>query len=180
MSAHVTSARKPSWWDADPEPIESTSPAPVTVDTPEPEPAYALPPNDPDECAAIIKEGAGVPQADQTRRPPIDFGQFVQSCPSGEVTGKNPPWLYSADPACPPGDVPPDRWRQFLADACAFAGSPLAEQAAALGWTEDDLYGADGEAPFARRDKAGLLRLLNGNRLVEISEDVAVIETQTG
>ena len=107
----------------------------------------------------------------------LEFGQCLGN---GEVTVQNPLWLYTADPACPPGDVPPDRWRQFLADARAFAGSPLAEQAAALGWTEDDLYGADDLAPFARRDKAGLLRLLNGNRLVEISEDVAVIVTRTG
>ena len=98
----------------------------------------------------------------------------------GIAVVQNPPWLYSADPASPPGDVPPGRWRQFLMDARAFAGSQWAEQAAALGWTEDDLYGADDAAPFARRDKAGLLRLLNGNRLIAISEDAAVIETRTG
>jgi hypothetical protein len=115
----------------------------------------------------------------QSPFPDSDLG-IGRCLDDGIAVVQNPPWLYSADPASPPGDVPPGRWRQFLMDARAFAGSQWAEQAAALGWTEDDLYGADDAAPFARRDKAGLLRLLNGNRLIAISEDAAVIETRNG
>ena len=42
------------------------------------------------------------------------------------------------------------------------------------------MFGADLRAPWARVDHAGLLWLLQGNKLVVLSEDRAVIETQTG
>ena len=50
----------------------------------------------------------------------------------------------------------------------------------ALGWSWIDLFGCDDERPFARVDKKGLVWLLNGNRLVAITADAAVIETKSG
>ena len=44
----------------------------------------------------------------------------------------------------------------------------------------NDLFGCDRDRPFARIDSAGLLWLLNGNRLVALSENTATIETCTG
>jgi hypothetical protein len=44
-------------------------------------------------------------------------------------------------------------------------GGGWAEKAAALGCGPLDLFGCDGERPFARIDHAGLLWLLNGTRL---------------
>ena len=79
-----------------------------------------------------------------------------------------------------PGDVPPRRWHQFISDISEFVNGGWAETAAALGWTLGDLAGADREKPFARLDKAGLLWLLNGNRLVATSENTATIATKTG
>jgi hypothetical protein len=88
--------------------------------------------------------------------------------------------LCSANPNVPPGDVPARRWRQFLADVGGFIASGFAEQAAALGWSEVDLYGCDDTRPFARIDQAGLLWSLNGDRLVAITANAATIETRTG
>lgn len=78
----------------------------------------------------------------------------------------------------PPGDVPPRRWAQFITDARAFCASGFAEQAKALGWTNADLFGCDDERPFARIDCLGLIWLLNGDRLLALTADAAVIETK--
>jgi hypothetical protein len=84
------------------------------------------------------------------------------------------------DPEHPPGDVPASRWRRFLADCYAFESSGLAEQARALGWNDTDLYGCDPDRPYARIDRAGLVWLLNGDRVVALTHDSAAIETSTG
>jgi len=107
----------------------------------------------------------------------LRFGQSLDSC---GATVQNPLWLQSLDPDRPPDDVPASRWRQFVKDVRAFAGSQWAEQATKLGWTGADLYGCDDLAPVARVDKMGLLWLLKGNRLIALSTDAAVIETRTG
>ena len=88
--------------------------------------------------------------------------------------------LDQLDPERPPGDVPPRRWAQFIADATAFRSSGFADQARALGWTDADLFGCDDERPFARIDCLGLIWLLNGDRLLALTADAAVIETKGG
>jgi hypothetical protein len=84
------------------------------------------------------------------------------------------------DPAQPPGDVPPRRWRQFVDDVGRFLDSPFCAVARALGWGPYDLFGCDRDRPFARLDQSGLLRLLDGSRLIALSENTATIETPTG
>jgi hypothetical protein len=79
-----------------------------------------------------------------------------------------------------PCDVPRRRWAKFLADARAFLSGDFREKAEALGWTGLDLFGCDSERPFARIDQAGLLWLLNGDRLVALTTQTARIETVTG
>jgi len=86
-------------------------------------------------------------------------------------------WL---DPAQPPGDVPPMRWQQFVDDLRSFLSGDFAAVAAGLGWGPLDLFGCDRDRPFARIDAAGLLWLLNGDRLIALSENTAAIETRTG
>src|SRR6266404_655286 len=83
-------------------------------------------------------------------------------------------------PDRPPTDVPPRRWQQFVDDVGHFLDGPFRAVAAALGWGAHDLFGCNRDRPFARIDQAGLLWLLNGNRLVALSENTAAIETQTG
>jgi hypothetical protein len=84
------------------------------------------------------------------------------------------------DPARPPGEVPLYRWQQFIHDAGWFLDSPFCAVAAALGWGPLDLFGCDRDRPFARTSRAGLLWLLNGNRLVALTENTAAMETGTG
>jgi hypothetical protein len=55
-----------------------------------------------------------------------------------------------------------------------------AAHAAALGWGPCDLFGCDRDRPFARIDRAGLLWLLHGDKLVELTATKATIETPTG
>jgi hypothetical protein len=84
------------------------------------------------------------------------------------------------DPDRPPADVPPRRWQQFIDDASRFLDSGFAVRAAALGWGAFDIFGCDRDRPFARIDQQGLCWLIAGNRLVDLSEKTAIIETWTG
>jgi len=83
------------------------------------------------------------------------------------------------DPDRPPGDVPPRRWLRFVDDVGLFLDR-WAAHAAALGWGPYDLFGCDRDRPFARIDQAGLLWLLNGDRLFALTENTATIETRAG
>lgn len=108
-----------------------------------------------DERAAIVEYTAGVPRA----------------------------WAEGfarLDPDRPPGDVPPRRWRRFVDDCGRFLDGGFAARAAALGWVSCDLFGCDRDRPFARIDQAGLLWLLDGDRLIALSENTATVETGTG
>jgi hypothetical protein len=83
-------------------------------------------------------------------------------------------------PNQPPANIPPRRWLRFVDDAGLFLDSPFCAVAAALGWGPLDLFGCDRDRPFARIHQAGLLWLLNGDRLVALSENTAAVETRTG
>ena len=98
-------------------------------------------------------------------------------------TGRGTPLavdLDRLDPDHPPGDVPRARWAQFLEDARELHASGFGEQARALGWTEADLFGCDDTRPFARIDRMGLVWLLNGDRIVALTAEAAVIEAKSG
>ena len=84
------------------------------------------------------------------------------------------------DPDRPPGDVPVKRWLRFVDDVGRFLDSPFCAVAAVLGWGPYDLFGCDRDRPFARINQAGLLWLLNGHKLIALSENKATIETRTG
>jgi hypothetical protein len=86
------------------------------------------------------------------------------------------PLLARLDPNHPPRDVPLRRWRQFLGDCARFLDEGWAAKAERLGWRAVDLFGCARERPFARIDRAGLLWLVNGEKLVALSADRAVIE----
>jgi hypothetical protein len=77
-----------------------------------------------------------------------------------------------------PIDVPPHRWRQFLADCSNFltADENWAERAVTLGWDTLALFGCRSTRPLDHQGSAGLLWLINGGRLVELYRDWAVIE----
>jgi hypothetical protein len=79
-----------------------------------------------------------------------------------------------------PGDVPLSRWLQFIDDCGRAVDTGFVEKAAELGWTAIDQFGCDRDRPFARIDHAGLLWLLNGDKLIELDRHKALIETRTG
>jgi hypothetical protein len=108
-----------------------------------------------DECAAIVEHDGKIPGAWAE-----GFARF--------------------DPDRPPAGVPLQRWKRFLDDVRHFLDNGFAVQAAALGWGPYDLFGCDRDRPFARIDQAGLLWLLNGDRLIALSETTATIQTRTG
>jgi len=84
------------------------------------------------------------------------------------------------DPEQPPADVPLRRWQRFVDDVGRFLDSSFCVVATALGWGPLDLFGCDRDRPFARIDQQGLCWLIAGNRLVDLSENAAIIESWTG
>ena len=106
-------------------------------------------------------------------------GFLYQAPPSGfETAARN---LFAGlDPAESLSDFPAVRWQLFLADAHCLVEGGWVVRAEELGWTWQDLFGADEAKPFARIDKAGLALLLDGNRVVAMTGTSATIATRTG
>lgn len=86
-----------------------------------------------------------------------------------------------------PAYVEAKRWRQAVEDARRFVAE-WGEQAAALGWRADDLFGL---APIpaipkpsfqrlSRYDLTGLVWLLGGRRIIAMTDFTAAIETVSG
>jgi hypothetical protein len=82
--------------------------------------------------------------------------------------------------ARPPDDVPQRRWLQFIDDCGTFLDGGWPAKAAALGWGPLDLFGCDRHRPWSRIDKAGLLWLMAGRRLVALTANSATIEAASG
>jgi hypothetical protein len=94
--------------------------------------------------------------------------------------------LAALESRCP-DLVPGDRWQQALADGKTFLAR-WGEQAHALGWTAKDLFGLlpvpEHAKPnfnrLSRYDEVGLIWLLDGRRVVALSEDRAAIQSPSG
>lgn len=136
----------------------------VQSDTPSPEPSASPP--------AAERAFAVWGKAEDERAAIVEY--------DGGITREWAEGFARLDPDRPPGDVPPSRWLLFVDDVGLFLDSPFCAVAAALGWGPLDLFGCDHDRPFARIDQAGLLWLLNGDKLVALSENTAMIETRTG
>jgi hypothetical protein len=61
-----------------------------------------------------------------------------------------------------------------------FLDNGWATRAAELGWTPFDLFGCDRNRPYARIERAGLLWLVNGQKLLALSANTAAISTAGG
>jgi hypothetical protein len=85
--------------------------------------------------------------------------------------------IISADGA---RGIPPNRWPRVQGDAARLIEGGWAQQALNLGWTAAELFGCDQRAPWHRLDRAGLLLLMGGRGVVELTEDVAALKTSTG
>jgi hypothetical protein len=74
--------------------------------------------------------------------------------------------------AQPPAEVPRDRWHQFINDAGLFLDH-WGRDAERLDWGPEELLGLDPVAPMARYDRMGLLWMLRGETVIQISETAA-------
>ena len=86
------------------------------------------------------------------------------------------PIIYASEfarlQAQPPAEVPRDRWHQFINDAGLFLDR-RGRQAEALGWRSDELFGLDPDAPMARYDRMGLIWMLHGETVIDITATTA-------
>ncbi len=86
------------------------------------------------------------------------------------------PIIYASEfarlQAHPPAEVPRERWDQFINDAGLFLDR-WGRQAEALGWRPDELFGLHPDAPMARYDRMGLIWMLRGEAVLEISDTAA-------
>ena len=78
-----------------------------------------------------------------------------------------------------PGKVPTLVWNRFVKNSVAFANS-WASQAAALEWQAKEIWGCDAEKPYERIDHAGLVWFLDGNEVMVLTRDTALIKTASG
>jgi hypothetical protein len=86
-----------------------------------------------------------------------------------------------------PDRIEADDWQQSIEDGRRFLAR-WAEQAAALGWRDNDLFGLhnvpDTPAPsyrrLSRRDQSGLIWLLRGRPVVALTTGAAAIQNPTG
>ena len=83
-------------------------------------------------------------------------------------------------PSVPLGDYSSARWATLRRDVNEFVIGPWSAQATALGWTELDLFGVHATRPSVRVDQAGLVVLLDGCKIVELSANGAILETPAG
>jgi hypothetical protein len=76
--------------------------------------------------------------------------------------------------------IPPQRWPRVQRDAARLIEGGWLERALALGWTAAELFGCDRRAPWHRLDRAGLVLLVGGHQIVELTGDNAALRTSTG
>jgi TubC N-terminal docking domain len=76
--------------------------------------------------------------------------------------------------------VPPHRWPQIQRDTWRLVQRRWLHTALDLGWSTADLFGCDQQAPWYRLDRSGLVLLLGGHQIVELSSAMATLRTRTG
>lgn len=79
----------------------------------------------------------------------------------------------------PPDHFLAHRWEQAVHDGFAFL-SAWGPEAYRLGWTATDLFGGSASSPWSRVGMLGLVPLLNGDTVVDLSEKAAIIESKSG
>jgi hypothetical protein len=89
------------------------------------------------------------------------------------------PTIYASEfarlQAQPPAEVPRARWHQFINDAGLFFDQ-WGKRAEALGWrSSDELFGLDPAAPMGRYDRMGLIWMLHGETVIEITATEAML-----
>ena len=73
----------------------------------------------------------------------------------------------------------PARWDQLIQDGLRFINQ-WGDQAAFLGWTDEDLFGVHPSAPAYRFDCMGLVLLIAGGRVSELEAKGAILLSPGG
>ena len=79
----------------------------------------------------------------------------------------------------PPRTYPAHAWQQLITDAERFL-EDWAQQAAALGWPDWELFGCHRRAPWGRIQGMGLVLMLHGDPLAALTASEAVIRRASG
>ena len=82
--------------------------------------------------------------------------------------------------ASAPEGIPARDWPTIVADTLAFVDSGQAARAFALGWSAADLFGCDQRAPWHRLDRAGLMLLVGGRQIPEITTGHVALRHRDG
>jgi hypothetical protein len=95
-------------------------------------------------------------------------------------------WARSADLVSGwlTGVLPPDcsmkRWQILIGDAHNATHNGWVARALSFGWKLEELFGVDRRAPWPRVDRYGLIILLGGSHIADLSDRGAFIVTPNG
>ena len=78
-----------------------------------------------------------------------------------------------------PAGIPRAQWTKIIATAGKLL-EHWGSQLAALGWTAEDVFGADPNAPWQRLDCMGLIPLLGDSEVVAVTAEAAILKTRSG
>jgi hypothetical protein len=117
---------------------------------------------------------------------PVPFGSFGSFGTGTKAATENGStyleWrgsIDALDASRPPMNFPGSWWRGLIREAELFV-SVWGNQAANLGWTTLDLFGAHRKAPAANFSCMGLLLVISSGRVVVLTTEAAKIEQQSG
>jgi hypothetical protein len=118
-----------------------------------------LPENNETPCETVVRQSGAFPFAEALKRLETDCPNYVEA----------------------------ERWRQCVIDAQRFLAD-WGDKAAALGWTDNDLFGLHQPSPkphstycrLSRYDTTGLIWLLQGRPVVALTDTAATIRTLSG
>ena len=79
-----------------------------------------------------------------------------------------------------PEGIPTRAWPVIVADTVALVSNGQVAQAFALGWTAADIFGCDQRAPWHRLDRAGLMLMVDGWTIPEITAAHAALRHRDG
>jgi hypothetical protein len=136
-----------------------------------------------DNCVVPLSHALGLGHWDTTATSGTALGTDVGQAAEAQRIPDPYARAFTALRARCPDHVEEERWRQCVADAERFLGR-WGEQAEALGWTAKDLFGLHKppEKPhpsysrLSRYDETGLIWLLEGRRVVALTEGTAAIQ----
>ena len=122
-----------------------------------------------------ISERCEVSLSSAVRRFGAEFSDGITSLPDVWRQGV----LRLLAMPCPPA-VSTKAWAAMIHVSIRTVASGRAAEAASLGWEALDLWGCHSDKPYQRLDCAGLVWLLTGNEVIDLTAGTATIRTRAG